>query len=139
MLEFSKWFFVLLVNFLVLLWLLNKILFRPLLKVFDEREDSVKRALEAAKEMEARKAGAQEEMRKGLAEAAAKAKEAFDAHKAEGLDKQREAMAKANQEASSIAEKAREDLRREAEKARKALRADVEKFSEEIVGKLVGV
>lgn len=139
MLEFSRWFFVLLVNFLVLLWLLNRILFRPLLKVFEEREDSVKRALESAKEMEARKAGALEEMRKGLAEAAAKAKETFEAHKAEGLDKQREAMEKANHEASSIGEKAREELRKEAEKARKALRADVEKFSEEIVGKLVGV
>jgi F-type H+-transporting ATPase subunit b len=139
MLEFSKWFFVLLVNFLVLLWLLNKILFKPLLNVFEEREDSVRRALEAAREMEARKEGAMEEMRKGLAEAAARSKETFEALKAEGLQRQREALERANHEASSIAEQAREDLRKEAEKARKALRADVEKFSDVIVGKLVGV
>jgi F-type H+-transporting ATPase subunit b len=138
MLQFSGWFFVLLANFLILLWLLNKILYRPLLNVFEERQDSVKRALESAREMEAGKEAALEDLRKGLAEAAAKAKETFEAHKAEGLDGQRELLEKANQEASSISEKAREDLRKEADKARTALRADVEKFSDEIVGKLVG-
>jgi F-type H+-transporting ATPase subunit b len=139
MLELNKWFFVLLVNFLVLVYVLNIILFKPLLKVFKERTDTVRDALDAAKNMQERRQQVEEEIKKGLSEAALKARETFEALRAEGLQKQQEILSAANKEASAIAEKAREELRAEAEKARQALRADVERFSEEIVKKLVGV
>ena len=42
MLELNKWIFVLALNFLILLLILNVILFKPLLKIFKEREDTVK-------------------------------------------------------------------------------------------------
>ena len=139
MLEFNAWFFVLLANFLVLLYVLNLILYRPLIRVFEEREGSTKGFLAKAKEMEEQRKLAEEDMRKALSEAAAKAREEFEARKAEGLGRQQEMMARAGQEASGIAEKARQELRAEADKARSALRADVERFSEDIVRKLVGV
>jgi F-type H+-transporting ATPase subunit b len=139
MLQLNFWFFVLLANFLILLYVLNLILFKPLLRVFDEREQSVKGSLAAAKEMEAQKENALEQMRKELSEAAGKAKQQFEALRAEGQGKQRDALSAAAQEAAGIAEKARQELRAEAGKARSALRADVERFSEEIVRKLVGV
>lgn len=139
MLQLNFWFFVLLANFLILLYVLNLILYRPLLRVFDEREQSVKGSLAAAKEMEAQKEKALEQMRKELAEAAGKAKEHFEALRAEGQGRQHDALAAAAQEAAGIAEKARQELRAEADKARSALRADVERFSEDIVRKLVGV
>jgi F-type H+-transporting ATPase subunit b len=139
MLQLNFWFFVLLANFLILLYVLNLILFKPLLRVFDEREQSVKGSLAAAKEMEAQKENALEQMRKELSEAAGRAKQQFEALRAEGQGKQRDALSAAAQEAAGIAEKARQELRAEAGKARSALRADVERFSEEIVRKLVGV
>lgn len=139
MLELNKWFFVLVVNFLALLYVLNLILFRPLLRVFKEREDTVNGALGAAKSAEGEKERALEDMKRGIAEASQKAKDAFEALRAEGLAKQKDMISAASAEASGIAGKAKEDLRSEADKARKALRADVEKFSEEIVKRLVGV
>jgi F-type H+-transporting ATPase subunit b len=139
MLQLNFWFFVLLANFLILLYVLNLILFKPLLRVFDEREQSVKGSLAAAKEMEAQKENALEQMRKELSEAAGRAKQQFEALRAEGQGRQRDALSAAAQEAAGIAEKARQELRAEAGKARSALRADVERFSEEIVRKLVGV
>ena len=51
MLELNKWFFVLAINFFVLFVILNIVLFKPLLKIFTEREDTVKGALDTAKEM----------------------------------------------------------------------------------------
>ncbi|GAB4388776.1 MAG: hypothetical protein Kow0025_10110 [Thermodesulfovibrionales bacterium] len=139
MLEFNAWFFVLLVNFLVLLYLLNVILYRPLMKVFEEREGSTKGYIARAKEMEEQRKKAEEEMRRELSEAAAKAKEEFEAMRGQGAARQQEMLAAAGHEASAIAEKARQQLRAEADKARAALRGDVERFSEDIVRKLVGV
>lgn len=138
MLELNSWFFVLLVNFLVLLYVMNLVLFRPLLKIFKEREDNTTGAIEAAKAMEAEKERFIEEMKKELSEVAQRARETFEAMRAEGLGKQKELLSIASEEASGMIEKAKGDLKAEAERARAALRTDVQRFSDEIVNKLVG-
>jgi F-type H+-transporting ATPase subunit b len=139
MLDINIWFFVLALNFLVLLFILNTILFKPLLKIFKEREDTVKGSLDAAKDMSNRREETIARMNKELAETRNKAKDVFEALKAEGLQNQKEVLSKAEAEASQVLEKAKTDLKAEAEKARTTLRADVDKFSDEIVRKLVGV
>lgn len=137
MLEFNQWFIVLIVNFLVLVFILNKILFQPLLKVFKEREEAIDGSLAAAKDMEVRKDESLEKMKAELAAAAQKAREAFEEIKGQGLAKQKELLEVAGAEASKIINEARGKLKAEADKARGALKADVEKFSEEIVNKLI--
>lgn len=139
MLELNNWFFVLLANFLILLYVLNIILFKPLLKLFKEREDNVSGSLGAAREMTQRKDEAVATLNRGLAEARNKAKETFESIRADGAGRQKEVLSKAEAEASEILQQARRELRAEAEKARQALRADVDKFSDEIVRKLVKV
>src|SRR3972149_11381396 len=139
MLDINMWFFVLVLNFLALLFILNIVLFKPLLKIFKEREDIVKGSLDAAKDMSNRREETIARMNKELAETRNKAKDVFEALKAEGLQNQKEVLSKAEAEESKVLEKAKEDLKAEAEKARTTLRADVDKFSDEIVRKLVGV
>jgi F-type H+-transporting ATPase subunit b len=139
MLDINMWFFVLALNFLALLFILNIILFKPLLKIFKEREDIVKGSLDAAKDMANRGEESIARLNKELAETRNKAKDVFEALKAEGLQNQKEVLSKAEAEASKVLEKAKADLKAEAEKARTTLRADVDKFSDEIVRKLVGV
>lgn len=139
MLEFTQWYFVLVVNFLVLLVILNAILFKPLAKLFKEREGSIKGALDEAKAMIDKKEDAITKMNAELSGARAKAKEAYNVFRDEGLGKQKESLSKAEAEAVEIVEKARRELKVEAEKARAALKADVDRFSEEIVKKLVKV
>ncbi len=137
MLELNKWFFVLLINFLGLLYILNKILFRPLLKLFKERQDTVKGSLDAAKDMGAKREEGIAKLNRELAETRSKAKETFEALKAEGLNKNKEVLGAAETELSAMLDNARADVKAEAEKARQALRADVDKFSDEIVRKLL--
>jgi len=132
-----KWLLVLLVNFLVLVYVLNLLLFRPLLALFNERESSVKGSLEAAKEMDRKKEEGLEKMNKDLSEARHKAKDAFEKLREEGLVSQKELMSNAEMQAAAMLQKAREELKAEAEKAKTALKAEAEKFSEEIVRKLV--
>ncbi len=139
MLEFNKWFFVLFVNFIILLFILNAILFKPLLQIFKEREDSVKGDLDAARDMKEKSEEGIARLNRELAESRSKAKEIFEALKAEGIGKQREVLSAAEAEAVATLEKARAEIKADAEKARQSLRADVDKFSDEIVRKLVKV
>ncbi|KPK44484.1 MAG: hypothetical protein AMK74_05065 [Nitrospira bacterium SM23_35] len=139
MLEFNKWFFVLFVNFIILLFILNAILFKPLLQIFKEREDSVKGDLDAAKDMKEKSEEGIARLNRELAESRSKAKEIFESLKAEGVTKQREVLSATEAEALTTIEKARAEIKSDAEKARQSLRADVDKFSDEIVRKLVSV
>src|SRR4030043_585323 len=139
MLDINIWFFVLALNFLALLFILNIILFKPLLKIFKEREDIVKGSLDAAKDMANRGEESIARLNKELAETRNKAKDVFEELKAQGMQHQKEVLSKAEAEASKVLEKAKAALKAEAEKARTTLRADIDKFSDEIVRKLVGV
>jgi F-type H+-transporting ATPase subunit b len=138
MLELNKWFFVLVINFLALLYVLNIILFKPLLKVFKEREDAVDGSLRAAKEMDEEKEALMAQLQKDFSGAAVSAKAKFEELKQVGIQNQKEALDKTGKEAADILEKARGQIKAEADKARESLKSDVEKFSEEIVKKLVG-
>ncbi len=137
MLEFNQWFFVLLANFIVLFFILSAILFKPLAKVFKEREAAITGALSEAKSLNAKKEESISKMNAELLAAKNNAKQAFDSLKEEGIAKQKEMLSKTESEAVEMIEKARKELQSEAQKAKAALRADIEKFSEEIVSKLV--
>ena len=137
MLEFNWTFIASLVNFLVLLFILNAILFKPLLKIVKEREDTAKGNLDAARDMTSKREEGIASLNRELAESRSKAKEIFESLKGEAVSKQKEVHSAAEAEATSILEKARAEIKAEAEKARQALRADVDKFSDEIVRKLV--
>ncbi|MDQ7786461.1 MAG: ATP synthase F0 subunit B [Thermodesulfovibrionales bacterium] len=139
MLELNWTFIVMLINFLVLLFILNSILFQPLLKIFKQRDDTVKGDLDAARDMSTKREENIARLNKELGDARSKAKETFEVLRTEGVQKQKEVLSAAETEAVSILEKAKAEIKADAEKARQALRADVDKFSDEIVRKLVKV
>jgi F-type H+-transporting ATPase subunit b len=132
-----NWLIVLAINFIVLMFVLNSILFKPLMKIFKERDDTVKGNLDAAKNMSNKREESISGLNRELAESRNKAKELFESLKAEAVSKQKEVHSAAEAEATAILDKAKAEIKDEAEKARKALRADVDKFSDEIVRKLV--
>jgi F-type H+-transporting ATPase subunit b len=135
-LEF-RWMIILAVQFLALIFILNIILFNPLMKIFREREDTVKGSLEASQEMIQKKDESIATLNRELAAARARAKEAFEGLRNEGLDRQKEVLSEAESAAADMLQKAREELKTEAVRARESMRADVDSFSDEIVRKLV--
>lgn len=137
MLEFNQWFFVLLANFLFLLFILNIILFQPVSKIMKERQRATSGALDEAKAMTARKDDAVSQMNSEMAAAKNMAKAAFNSMREQGQVVQKETLSKTEAQAVAMIEQARKELQAEAEKARAALRADVDRFAEEIAGKLV--
>lgn len=139
MLEFNQWFFVLLANFVILVFALKKVLFDPLSKISGERDKATKGALDEAKAMIARKDEAVTKMNAELGAARQQAKATASALREEGLTKQKETLSGAESAAVQQIEAARKEIQAETEKARTALRADVERFADEIVRKLVRV
>ena len=135
--DFSFW--VMAINFFVLLIIMNFILFKPLLQIFKERENAVKGSLDAAKEMNTRREETIAGLNRELTETRSKAKETFETLRAEGLQRQKEVLMSAEAEASAMLDKARSDILAEVERARKTLRTEIDKFSDEIVRKLVKV
>ncbi|NTU43017.1 MAG: ATP synthase F0 subunit B [Nitrospirales bacterium] len=138
MLEFdARSFVILLVNFLCLFFILNAILFKPMAKLFKERESATTGALDQARQMAVQKDEALSRMSADIQTAKLKAKEAHNSLREEGLNSQKDVLSSAEAKAMEIVENARKELKAETDKARASLRADIDRFSEEIVSKLV--
>jgi len=137
MLELNKWFFAQLANFLLLLIILNIILFKPLLRLFKERDAGINGALNAAKAMAQEKDNLMTGIDSKLVEGRTKAKAVFEGLSKEGTEVQKQALDSARNEAAELNKKAKAELGSAVEKARASLRTDVENFSKQIVEKLV--
>ncbi len=138
MLELNKWFFAQLINFLVLLILLNYILFRPLLRLFKERDERINGSLNKARAVDKEREDLLQEMDAKLSDARNKAKTEFEESSKEGLARQRSYIDEATRQAVEINKKAKEDIEAEVKKAKETLRSEVESFSRIIVEKMIG-
>ncbi len=139
MLEINNWFFVQLANFILLLIILNFILFKPFLRLFKEREEGTKGALDKAKAMDEEKDDIIAQIDSKIAQARGKAKTVFEELAKEGMDSQKNTLDSAHEEAVEVNRKAKEELEAATEKARSALKSDIEMFSKQIMEKLVRV
>jgi F-type H+-transporting ATPase subunit b len=125
------------VNFLVLLYLLNRFLFKRVLAFIDERSARISRGLEdaetAARDRElarAEREAAVSEARKEAAEMIARANKIAE-------DTRNEILAKAREEAEKVATRAREEITAEKERAIGELREQVADLALATAGKLV--
>ena len=138
MLEVNGWFFVQLANFLILLFLLNTILFKPILKLFKERDDNTKGALESANGMDREKDDVLAQIEEKLSGARTEARSIFENLSNEGLEVQKSSVQSAQNESVEINKNAKAELETATNTARNALKSDIEAFSKQIVEKLVG-
>lgn len=125
------------VAFLVLMFLLKKFAWKPILQALNEREKKIAEALQAAQAAEKRMAEIQANNEKLLAEAARERENILKAAR-EASDKMiHEAKVKASQEAQRIIEQARENIQNEKMKAITDLKNQVGMLSLEIAEKIM--
>jgi F-type H+-transporting ATPase subunit b len=134
-----KWLFLQLINFLVLLVLLNYILFKPLLRLFKERDENINGSLDKAKAMDKEKEDILQQINTKLKDTRFQANQIFDDLGKDGLIAQKGAIDSATKQAADLNMKAMKDLEAEADKAKDSLRGQVESFSKIIVEKMIGV
>lgn len=137
MLELNEWFFVQLINFFLLLFLLNKILYKPLLKNFDKRKSTINSYLKEVEEMEKRQKDLLLQIEEELKKARNKARETYESLRNEGITRQKAHIWEGEQAVQEMNEKILIELNKEVNKASALIKSKVKTFGDEIVKKII--
>jgi F-type H+-transporting ATPase subunit b len=138
MIDIDKTLLLQMINFLVLLIVLNFILFKPILQIMREREQGISSSLGDARNAQERMQTIQEQYNASLAEAKQKAVTTYNAVYQQGLDAQRDMISAERAKAAELLVKARKEIAASSAAARADLKKDAEKLSQEITTKLLG-
>jgi len=125
------------INFLLLLYLLNRFMFKPLLERMDERSTKIARGLEDAEAAARDRELARAEREAALSDARREAAEMLASANKIAADTRDEILAKARAEAEGVTARATEEIGAEKERAMAELRASVADLALAAAGKVV--
>ncbi len=125
------------VNFLLLLYLLNRFLFKRALQILDERAARIRKGLEDAEAAERDRQLAQAEREAALDEARKEAQTMLARANKIAEDTGSEILDKARSESEALTARAREEITAEKDKAMAELRGHVADLALDAAGKLV--
>jgi len=126
------------VNFLLILYLLNRFLFRRVLAMLDERQERIAKGLEDAEAAARDRELARAEREAALDEARKEAQAMISRATKIAEDSRAEIVAAAKAEAEKVAARATEEITAEKQRAISELRAQVADLALQAAGKLVG-
>ncbi len=101
------------VNFLILLWLLNRFLYKPLLKLFKERSSKIEEGLKTAEDLKRQAAESEERQRQLIEEAKRESHRIIDQATKLGDQEKKKIVELANEESKKIVERAMQEIGRE--------------------------
>ena len=111
-----------LVNFSIILFVLTKLLYKPILSILEKRKKQIEEGLTLTEEMKAEEIKMEEKKEKLLEQARKDAHVIIEEGKKQAKDEEKEIIAKAHRDAEEVVEKAKkeiEHLREEMEKQMK--------------------
>lgn len=126
------------VNFFVLLGILQKLVFKPFLKVMEERRGEVKGALGRVRELEERNAAQQAAYEAQLEAARSVAQEQREVFRREAAEQETQLLTAAHDEAAARLAAVRRRVAEEQEEAGALLRQEARTLGEAIARKLAG-
>ncbi|MDE2839058.1 MAG: F0F1 ATP synthase subunit B [Chloroflexota bacterium] len=125
------------INFLLLVFLLHRLLYRPVLNMLDQRKERIREGQEAAERAQSEAEELRQEYERQLEESRAHARKIIEDATAAAARLREESVANAQQEAQRILERGQEELRAEVQHARRELRQEVATLSVAVAGKLI--
>jgi F-type H+-transporting ATPase subunit b len=125
-------------NFVVLLLILNRFLYKPILNILDERKRRIEDSEKSVKELGDRTAQQWETYQRQLQEAKVSANAEKERLKGAGLDAERKLLEQARAEAARAVEEARGRLHVEMAKAKETLRTQADGLAVDIAQKILG-
>jgi F-type H+-transporting ATPase subunit b len=126
------------VNFFVLLGILQKLVFKPFLKVMEERRGEVEGSLGRVRELEERNAAQQAAYEDRLEAARSVAQEQREAFRREAAEQEAQLLTAAHDEAAARLSSLRQRIAAEQEKAGALMRQEARTLGEAIARKLAG-
>lgn len=135
--EFDATFFAQIINFLILLFILGKFAYKPLMKVLDERRERVANDLEAAEKTRVEAEALKAQYSKQLADAREEANAILDKANKAGQKVHDDYMAQAQAEKDQMMTAAKQTIADEKDQALTDVRAQVITLATEIASKVV--
>lgn len=127
-----------LINFLVLIIVLNIILFKPIRRIMQERSQGIADAFSDAKSAQEKMQSIFEQYNSAMAEAKQKAASTYNTTYQQGLDAQREMISAERAKAGELLNKARAEIAAASAAAQADLKKEAKKLSKDITEKLLG-
>jgi F-type H+-transporting ATPase subunit b len=137
MIDLDYTFFVQLVNFLIILTVLNLILFRPIRGIIKKRAEVMSEKLGSIEDFAAKAEAKLESYKTALSGARVDAQQMRMSLKAEGVAVESSVLAEAGAEAAGKVAAARQEIDGQKQAALKALRAEVATHAKNVVGKVL--
>jgi F-type H+-transporting ATPase subunit b len=135
--EFDATFFAQIINFLILLFILGKFAYKPLMKVLDERRERVANDLETAEKTRVEAEALKAQYSKQLADAREEANAILDKANKAGQKVHDDYMAQAQAEKDQMMTAAKQTIADEKDQALTDVRAQVITLATEIASKVV--
>lgn len=137
MIEINVTFFIQLVNFLIVLLLLNLILYKPIRGMLKKRAEIMSQTVSEIEGFSGLAENKIKTYEDELVKARVKAQEIRSEYKEEGYGKEKEIVQDASQEAGSMVKSAREKISKEKDVAVTNLKKEVEKFAAQASDKIL--
>jgi F-type H+-transporting ATPase subunit b len=130
--------FIQIVNMVVLMFLLNGVLYKPIKNILRERSEKIKGMQENILKFEKNAKQRQEEVDAKMSLASGKAKAALDSARASAQAEGDAKIAKIRAEVDAAKEARLTELRAQIDSARTSLQGDLDGFAAEMAGKILG-
>lgn len=114
-----------LINFVIIIVILTKFLYRPILKLLDERKQKIEEGLALSEKMKIAEEELKKERAKVLEKANDEGKDLIDEFKAQGKKVEADIISAANEEAKLLKEKTRLEMEEEKQKMKDELNKEV--------------
>lgn len=126
------------VTFAIMCVILYKVAWKPILKGLDQREQSIRKAMEDAEKARVELAAIEVRNRQMLAEAAAKGREMIEEARGAATQAAEGIQQRAREESQAILENARREIEASVAKARASLRAESAELAVQLAEKVLG-
>lgn len=130
--------FIQIVNMIVLMFLLNGVLYKPIKNIIKERSEKLQGMQDEISKFEADAQRRQEEVDAKMAQASGRAKAALDSARAEAQKAGDEKLAAIKAEAEAGRDEKLAELRNQIKGAKTDLQANLDGFATEMAGKILG-
>ncbi len=130
--------FIQLINFLVLLWILNLVFFKPVRKVLIQRKETIDGLEEGVEKLAQEVVEKDNAFKNGLKEARAKGLKEKEAFIEQASQEEKEIIEKINKQAQAKLAEIKEQVAKETEKARVELENNIKSYAREIGEKILG-
>ena len=138
MIEINFSLLIQIVNFLLLLFLMNIFLYKPIRKILARRNEETSSLEESIEDYQNRSAQDENSIKEGMVLARKEGYKEKEDLKGQGLETEKEVLQKASSSAEEKIGNAKKELEKRMVDVRKALNDQVASFSEELAEKILG-